>query len=284
MMTDDARSPRANAWGRASIVVATAALVAAGVLFRLAIDGRDTPAATLQVTDVAASTIPVTIPPIDAVSTTQSAQSDSETTSGTEPSSAAAEPALPISPLAAQLGPRGSAVPRLAGERVLPTAITIGELELWAPVRAVGLDDGGELEVPDETEVGWYELGASPGETGATVLAAHVTWNDTVGPFHKLGKLEPGAEIRVGASDGSIRIYEVVERAMYRKNALPNWRIFRQTGPESLVLITCGGSFNPSIRRYRDNIVVYAVPVGSEPAPLAGSASPGARQASTPPG
>ena len=33
------------------------------------------------------------------------------------------------------------------------------------------------------------------------------------------------------------------------------------TGPETLVLITCGGSFDPDIRRYRDNIVVYAVPV-----------------------
>jgi hypothetical protein len=28
-----------------------------------------------------------------------------------------------------------------------------------------------------------------------------------------------------------------------------------------LVLITCGGSFNPDIGRYRQNIVVYAVPV-----------------------
>ena len=74
-------------------------------------------------------------------------------------------------------------------------------------------------------------------------------------------------QIRIRLSDDSIRIYEVVERTMYPKDALPNWRIFRQTGPESLVLITCGGSFNPSIRRYRDNIVVYAVPVGSEPAP-----------------
>jgi hypothetical protein len=28
------------------------------------------------------------------------------------------------------------------------------------------------------------------------------------------------------------------------------------------VLITCGGDFNPEIRRYRQNIVVYAAPVG----------------------
>ena len=39
-------------------------------------------------------------------------------------------------------------------------------------------------------------------------------------------------------------------------------RIWRTTGDETLVLITCGGDYNPEIRRYRENIVVYAVPVG----------------------
>jgi len=34
-------------------------------------------------------------------------------------------------------------------------------------------------------------------------------------------------------------------------------------GDAPLVLITCGGSFNPQIRHYRDNIVVYAVPIGT---------------------
>jgi hypothetical protein len=54
----------------------------------------------------------------------------------------------------------------------------------------------------------------------------------------------------------------VVERAMYGKLELPGDRLWRTTGPEELVLITCGGDYNPEIRRYRQNIVVYAVPVG----------------------
>lgn len=255
MMTDDARPPRSDVRGRALLVLAVAALVAAGGFVLLARDGGDAPEATLEITPVSVSTIPVTIPPIAAA---EPAPAVTGSPQGTQ---------APLSPLAAQLGPRGSAIPKLASERVLPVTLTVDDLELWGPVRAVGLEENGELEVPDETEIGWYDLGASPGEAGATVLAAHVTWNDTVGPFYRLGDLEPGAEIRIRLSDDSIRIYEVVERTMYRKDALPNWRIFRQTGPESLVLITCGGSFNPSIRRYRDNIVVYAVPVGAEPAP-----------------
>jgi hypothetical protein len=48
---------------------------------------------------------------------------------------------------------------------------------------------------------------------------------------------------------------------MYDKDGLPRDRIWRNTGDETLVLITCGGDFNPDINRYRQNIVVYAVPV-----------------------
>src|SRR5680860_1521300 len=39
-------------------------------------------------------------------------------------------------------------------ERNSPLAIRIGDLELDNPVRAVGIEEDGELEVPDETEVG----------------------------------------------------------------------------------------------------------------------------------
>lgn len=146
-------------------------------------------------------------------------------------------------------------------ERNSPLAIRIGDLELDNPVRAVGIEEDGELEVPDETEVGWYQYGSAPGLPGATVLAAHVSWNRKIGPFHQLGNLEPGARVDVVADDGSVRVYEVVERTVYDKDQLPRDRIWTTTGEETLVLITCGGSYNPNIRRYRQNIVVYAVPV-----------------------
>ena len=65
------------------------------------------------------------------------------------------------------------------------------------------------------------------------MLAAHVTWNRTLGPFFRLGELEPGQQVEVALEDGSIRIYEVVERVMYDKDELPRERIWRNTGPES---------------------------------------------------
>ncbi len=146
-------------------------------------------------------------------------------------------------------------------ERNSPRSIVIGDLELENPIRAVGIEEDGELEVPDETEVGWYQYGSAPGLPGATVLAAHVSWNRKIGPFHQLGSLEPGARVDVVADDGSTRVYEVVERVVYDKDSLPIDRIWTTTGDETLVLITCGGDYNANIRRYRQNIVVYALPV-----------------------
>jgi hypothetical protein len=67
--------------------------------------------------------------------------------------------------------------------------------------------------------------------------------------------------VDVRLADGSARRYEVVARAQHDKRALPT-ELWRTSGPETLVLITCGGSFDPERRRYADNIVVTAVPVG----------------------
>jgi hypothetical protein len=94
------------------------------------------------------------------------------------------------------------------------------------------------------------------------VLAAHVSWHGRAGPFLRLGELEPGAFVDLALADGSSRRYQIVTRAQYGKLMLPRNKIWRTTGPETLVLITCGGAFNPDIRRYADNIVVTAVPVG----------------------
>ena len=126
-----------------------------------------------------------------------------------------------------------------------PTSITIDAIGITFPVRAVGLQPDGQLEIPDETEVGWYRLGAAPHEPGATVLAGHVSWNRVDGPFRDLPTLRPGASVHLDLADGSTRHYEVVEQAMYPKTALPVDRVWATSGPETLVLITCGGRLQP---------------------------------------
>ncbi len=177
------------------------------------------------------------------------------------PPAADGEPAL--SPLAELVGPLYSAIPEQRAPRPRPVGLQIDTIDVATyPVRAIGLEPDGQMEIPDETEIGWYRYGATAGQPGATVLAAHVNWNRVPGPFARLGTVEPGDRIEVALDDGTLRRYEVTERAIYGKRELPRERLWRNTGPEELVLITCGGDYNPEIRRYRENIVVYAVPIG----------------------
>jgi hypothetical protein len=142
---------------------------------------------------------------------------------------------------------------------VPPTALAIGDLGISQGVLPVGLNDDGTMEVPGVSDVGWYLHGATPGHPGATVLVAHVWWGDTAGPFRRLGTLEPGARIEVAGDGDTVHEYVVVERTMYDKDALPT-DLWRKSGPETLVLITCGGELNQTTRRFKQNIVVYALP------------------------
>ena len=266
-MSNDARPTRTRGVGRA--LLGLAVLCAAGAAW-FAWEARDDPdpdQVTLDVETAVATVTPSTIAPrtpgsADTNTTTNTDEPDAS--NDTDPAMTSAPPTttVPLSPLAEFLGPAGSAIPPVIEPRPRPAALVIPTIDVLRPVRAVGLEDDGELEVPDETEIGWYQYGATPGDPGATVLAAHVTWNRNLGPFYRLGELEPGERIDVVLDDGTTRVYEVVERTIYGKDDLPRNRIWRNTGPESLVLITCGGSYNPDIRRYRENIVVYAVPVG----------------------
>jgi LPXTG-site transpeptidase (sortase) family protein len=128
-----------------------------------------------------------------------------------------------------------------------------------AVVRPVGVEPNGEMEIPPAREVGWYRHGAAPGE-GPAVLAAHVAYDGVDGVFRHLDRLAPGDEVAVAFDDGTALRYRVRELATYAKDELPD-EVFDRTGPDQLVLITCGGDFNPSLRSYDANVVAYADPV-----------------------
>jgi hypothetical protein len=236
-MNGDARLHSRTAWRRALTVFSfVAGGIAAGVAVMAFTVASPASGVVLEVETVTLSTLPVptpttTAPPVDVPEAASSAAPSPTSTTTTLP------PA-----------------------RVPPTALTIGDLGISQTLQPVGLQDDGWMEIPDVTEIGWYRHGAAPGRPGSTVLVAHVWWGDTPGPFHRLGALEPGALIEVGGEDGAVHSYVVVERTMYDKDSLPD-RLWLKSGPETLALITCGGEFNSSTRRYKQNIVVYAVPI-----------------------
>lgn len=147
-------------------------------------------------------------------------------------------------------------------DRITPVSITVEALKIDnVNILAAGVEQNGDMEVPPADEVGWYEYGPTPGESGAAVLAAHIAYNGENGVFLNLDDLAVGEKVDIAYSDGSNKSFVVTETQQYPKDGLPADRVFSRTGDASLVLITCGGDFNRSIRSYTDNVVVYADPL-----------------------
>ena len=173
-------------------------------------------------------------------------------------------PSVSTSPFADLVEPLGSATydpETLLATGPVPVGLHLETIGVDnAPVIPVGVLDNGEMEIPGATEVGWYRFGPSPGEHGSAVLAAHIAYNGRNGLFRKLDQMQQGDSFEVAYDDGTTSRFEVTEIAQYGKAELPFDRIFAKDGEPGLVLITCGGTFNESLRSYDDNIVVYAVP------------------------
>ena len=177
-----------------------------------------------------------------------------EATALASPTPTAAVPSVPVT---------GGDLPAGA-QAVPPVRLVIPEIDVTATVNAVGINERtNEFEVPPSVdEIGWYRYG--PGleaDAGSVVIAGHVdSAKQGRGAFYRLRELDQGDTLTATGSDGTARRYRVVAREEYAKTKIPLDRYFARDGKPRLTLITCGGPFDAKARKYRDNIVVTAVP------------------------
>jgi LPXTG-site transpeptidase (sortase) family protein len=140
-----------------------------------------------------------------------------------------------------------------------PESLVVPRLGVDAPVYPIGAP-GGVLTPPSNPRtLGWWKDGAVPGAAHGGALITGHTVHTGGGAFDDLETLEAGDDVRVRTDRGVIR-YAVSGVTIYPKASLARdaARIFRQTGPGRLVLITCE-DWNGSI--YLSNAVVFADPV-----------------------
>jgi hypothetical protein len=147
-----------------------------------------------------------------------------------------------------------------------PMNVAISGTGISAPVVAVGVDARGDAAIPSRVDtVGWYRFGPQPGAAaGSVVLVGHVdSAQQGQGAFFRLGTVPAGAVVSVTGTDHRVFRYRVIGRQEYPKTSVPLAALFTRSGAPHLTLITCGGSFDRSVRHYRDNVVVTAVPIAS---------------------
>jgi sortase (surface protein transpeptidase) len=140
-----------------------------------------------------------------------------------------------------------------------PASITVPAIGVSSPLVALGRNDDGTIEVPQEWQVaGWYEEGARPGAPGPAIILGHVDSRAGPAVFYRLRELGPGDEILVEQRGGRTVRFVVDRVEQHDKSAFPTESVYFPTLHPTLRLVTCGGVFDHSTGHYRDNIIVYA--------------------------
>jgi LPXTG-site transpeptidase (sortase) family protein len=148
---------------------------------------------------------------------------------------------------------------RVAPRPGVPRSVVIPALDLRAPV--VGITaDGRTLTPPsDPQKLGWWSPGARPGAARGSALITGHTVSAGGGALDDLEQVRVGDRVRVGTTRGNVE-YAVRDVAIYRRASLARQaeKLFNQTGPARLVLVTCE-DWNGEV--YLSNVVVIAEPL-----------------------
>jgi hypothetical protein len=142
------------------------------------------------------------------------------------------------------------------------TTLEMPRLGVRAPIEPVSVS-AGRMDVPaDPRQVGWWSGGSRPGAAaGHAVLVGHVNYAGVPGALGVLPNAHPGDAIDVSSPGQPSARFRVVALRSYAKSTGLPGELFGSDGPPELVLITCGGPFDPSTGNYEDNIVAIAVPI-----------------------
>lgn len=162
------------------------------------------------------------------------------------------EPAVVIQPAAETEAPEPQPHPATG----FPNRLVVPKLGIDAPVIRAHVTDGTLWPPDDPQSLGWWAEGAKPGAVQGGALITGHSVSTGGGAFDDLETLRKGDRVRVRTGRGVI-VYSVTGVTIYKKGALAKdaQRVFSQTGPGRLVLITCE-DYNGSY--WESNAIVFA--------------------------
>ncbi|MBC2037309.1 class F sortase [Listeria booriae] len=129
------------------------------------------------------------------------------------------------------------------------------------PVRPVGTDKEGRMEVPDGIDaVYWYKYGPSPGDKGNAIIAGHRDWGGELGLFKYLEDISVGEKVSIVYADNEKKTFEVKSKKSYAFKDFPQ-ELMDTTKGNKVTLISCTGSFDRSQDGYQNREVVILQPV-----------------------
>jgi sortase (surface protein transpeptidase) len=137
-----------------------------------------------------------------------------------------------------------------------PVELIVPSIKLDVPVIDVDVNAKGEMDVPDGTtnNVGWYERGTIPGNTGSAVFDAHV-----FAALKNLRNAKVGDDIYVTTKSGRSLHFRIQESTVYKTAEVPLQKLFNRADEARLNLITCAGKLTKDRSTYDHRLVDYAI-------------------------
>jgi hypothetical protein len=155
-------------------------------------------------------------------------------------------PALAPSPPAQASAPQGW---RLVIQRIGVDAL----------IEKVGLDSQNAMAAPGGLDdVGWYDRGPLPGQSGDAVIAGHYGLPSHPAVFRDLRLLRPGDFLEVVWPDGRTFYFRVTSMVFISADSPPPSDLFARSGPARLSLVSCVGAWDQSRRTYTQRLIVNA--------------------------
>lgn len=148
-----------------------------------------------------------------------------------------------------------------------PVSISIPSIGISSANLAPENDHNGVLGTPRvQSGWGWWYGGALPGSQAAPLLVGHINLvAHSSSSAEKIWNLSPGAVATVYGANGRARSYIAISLQSYPKSTLSEMAttLLSTTGSERLVIMTCGGTYNPASRKWSSSVVAVFVPVGN---------------------
>lgn len=142
----------------------------------------------------------------------------------------------------------------------LPMRLKIPIIGVDATVEHVGLTPAEAMDVPKrQGNVGWFERGPRPGESGNAVVAGHYGWkNSEPSVFDDLYKLRKGDMLYVEDDKGTTLSFVVREARRYNLDADAVEVFTSSDGESHLNLVTCEGVWDNIQKSYPYRLVIFA--------------------------
>lgn len=152
-----------------------------------------------------------------------------------------------------------SAAPTAPNSNVVVTHLAIPDIGVSTDIELLGLDPQGALMPPvDFNKAGWYRGGVLPGQIGPAIIAGHIDSVTAPAVFVKLSAVTAGMKILVTLSNDTTLTFVATKSETALKSQFPSSDVYGNVPTAQLRLITCGGTFNPKIGHYNENLVVFA--------------------------